>query len=81
MRYDRIPAGFDFPYQRFNKMYAVAKEEHAFLLRCEGLKYREIGEHFGGLSRERVRQLVCRGARRLQHAMKRTKVYYVDLES
>ena len=59
----------------FNKMYSNARSEHAFLLRCEGLKLREIADHLGLISREHARQLVCKYARRLNRAMTKTKVY------
>ena len=58
----------------FDKMYSNARCEHAFLLRCEGLKLREIADHLG-TGRQYARQLVCKYARRLNRAMTKTKVY------
>ena len=61
--------------ERYNKMYKAAREEHALLLRCEGLILTQIGERFG-LTREGARQLVFRGSRRLIRAMRKTRVYF-----
>jgi len=52
-----------------------ARAEHAFLLRCEGLKLREIGDKFG-FSIETARQSIARHARRLKRAMNKTKFYF-----
>lgn len=56
--------------------YEGARAEHALLLRCEGLTLAEIGSCLG-VCRERARQLVMRGARRLNWSMKRrhTKIW------
>jgi len=60
---------------KFNQTFSKAREEHAFLLRCEGLKYKEIGKQFG-VSVERARQMTFRCSRHLNKAMRKTKVYY-----
>lgn len=51
--------------------YWAARREHALLLRCEGLSYREIGARFG-VHAWTASILVKRGARDLQKAMRKT---------
>lgn len=60
---------------KFNSTFNEARDEHAMLLRCEGLTYQQISEHFGLTSREYARVLVWQGAKRLNHAMQKVKVY------
>jgi DNA primase len=64
--------------ERYDRMYKAAREEHALLLRCEGLILDRIAERFGFTTRESARQLVARGGRRLNHAMRRTKIYFKE---
>lgn len=51
--------------------YRSARDEHAWLLRAEGLSLQIIGDRLGGLSRERVRQIIFRFG--LKVTKKRTK--------
>jgi transposase len=53
------------------KNFAMAQREHAFLLRCEGLRHREIAERLG-VSIERSRRMVRDFSRLLTWAMRRT---------
>lgn len=53
--------------QGTREMYREAVSEHAFLLRCEGLKLNQIGRRIG-VSTERARQRVRYFARRLNWA-------------
>lgn len=52
--------------------YWHARQEHAFLLRCEGLKLREIAQRFG-ISKERARGLIVQFVRRYRKCNPRTK--------
>jgi hypothetical protein len=54
------------------QMMAAARHEHAWLLRAEGLKLQEIANHFGMISRERVRQMIMKFGRRVKRATRRT---------
>lgn len=54
--------------------YYAAHREHAFLLRCEGLKYREIAARMG-VRIGRARQLTHSGAADLRRAMARGTVH------
>jgi hypothetical protein len=47
-----------------------AGDEHAMLLRCEGLTYSQIGARLG-VSRERSRQRIAKAARKLNGVMHR----------
>lgn len=60
---------------RFNPHHpqAWARYEHAMLLRCEGMTWRDIGGHLG-VSHERARQMACKFGRRLAKAMRHTQV-------
>lgn len=58
--------------QKFDIMYGRACDEHAWLLRAEGLKYRVIAARFG-VTVERARQRVHKFGRRLARAMRHTK--------
>lgn len=50
----------------------AASLEHAFLMRCDGETYAQIGKRFG-LSSERIRHMVVRRTSQLNRAMRRTK--------
>lgn len=63
-------------YQSDDAIYHEARREHAFLLRCEGLKFWEIGERLG-VCVESSRQKVMQRSRELKKGMKRTKFYYI----
>lgn len=54
-------------------VFSEARQEHAWLLRAEGLTYWQIGERLGGLSVERTRQIVNRQGRRMSWAIRRAK--------
>jgi hypothetical protein len=54
------------------KTFSNARGEHAWLLRAEGLTYRQVGERLGGLSVERTRQIICKQGRRMSWALRRT---------
>lgn len=56
--------------------YGAAREEHAWLLRAEGLKLREIGDRLG-IGQARARVMVQRFGRRTAKAMKRTSFEFV----
>jgi DNA-directed RNA polymerase specialized sigma24 family protein len=60
-----------------DKEYLWARREHAFLLRCEGLTLAEVGERLG-TTRDQVRGLVAHFVGRMNRAMARTRVYYVE---
>jgi len=62
------------PSSDLKSSYHKARLEHAWLLRCEGLKLREIGERLD-LSRDRVRQMILKFGRETQRATKKTRVY------
>lgn len=62
------------------RMLGLAREEHALLLRCEGLMFREIGVRLG-VSVERARHLVFYGARRLTRASIKCRVTIVPRKS
>lgn len=49
-----------------------ARHEHAWLLRAEGLTYRQVGERLGGISVERTRQIVHKQGRRVARALQHT---------
>lgn len=57
---DELPVwsdrGTNYPWKTFSH----ARQEHAWLLRAEGLTYRQVGERLGELSVERARQIVFR---------------------
>jgi hypothetical protein len=55
--------------------YYEARREYAFMLRCEGLTYKKIGERLG-ISHHRTSQLVWGFAKRLAQAMKQTRVTF-----
>lgn len=57
-----------------DKAYRLARVEHAFLLRAEGLRYKDIGERLG-VCTQRARQLAMFFSRRMRLAMRHTKVY------
>jgi DNA-directed RNA polymerase specialized sigma24 family protein len=52
--------------------YHDARREHAFLLRCEGVKYKEIGQRLG-VRKQAAHQLVMRFGKRLNKAMRRLR--------
>lgn len=51
---------------------ASARAEHAWLLRAEGLTYRQVGERLGGISASRAQQIVHRQGRRVARALRHT---------
>ena len=53
--------------------YHVARREHAFLLRCEGMKFKEIAARLG-VTTSTAANCVARHGLRMAKAMKRTKV-------
>jgi hypothetical protein len=53
--------------------YSEARTIHAFLLRCEGKKFHEIAPMMGVSSPERARQLVMKGSRRIQRAVRHAR--------
>ncbi len=59
---------------RDNHLYNLARKEHAFLLRCEGLKYREIGPRLG-VGSNRARLLTLEFERRLRKVLRQAKFY------
>ncbi len=62
----------DLPHEERHE-YVLARREHAFLLRCENITYQKISERLG-LSRGHVEVSVKHFARKLAHAMRRTKI-------
>ena len=50
----------------------MARAEYAWLLRAEGLTFREIGERFD-ISQTRAQQIVKKFARKMRWAMRRTR--------
>jgi hypothetical protein len=60
----------------FWRMFWNAREEHAFLLRCEGCTFQQIGEHLG-VSSERGRQMISKFARIINHKTRRMRVRVV----
>jgi hypothetical protein len=49
--------------------YWTAQEEHAFLLRCEGLTFKEINARVGGC----IQKKIFREAYRLNRALRKTR--------
>lgn len=75
----------DTPWQAFNaekydRLYREAHYVHAFLLRCEGLSFREVGLHFG-VTGSQAMGLVYKGARRMQRAMRRTTFHFLPTDA
>jgi DNA-directed RNA polymerase specialized sigma24 family protein len=60
----RIEMTIDDYWDRFLDGYYVARREHAYRLRAEGLSYREIGERLG-ICWGRVRQILVKMERHL----------------
>ena len=56
----------------FLAAYFMARDEHAFLLRCEGLTIRQISARIEGGS-SGVARMIFRGAYRLNRAMRKTR--------
>jgi len=56
--------------------YWKARYEHAWLLRCERLTYREIGERLG-LSGERAKQLIHKFSRVFNRRNRRMRVRFI----
>ncbi len=54
---------------RISNPYSEARGLHAFLLRCEGLKYRDIALALG-VSTEQARKWKDKGSRRMRHALR-----------
>jgi hypothetical protein len=54
--------------------YWAARREHAWLLRAEGLKLREIALRLGGISRDRVSQMIRREGWSMSRALRKTRV-------
>lgn len=65
------PAQYVSSYQ--DRERAAAIDEHAWLLRAEGLVYADIGDRLG-VSRERAKQRVHKFGKRMAKAMRRTRV-------
>ena len=65
------PAQYVSSYQ--DRERAAAIDEHAWLLRAEGLVYADIGDRLG-VSRARAKQRVHKFGKRMAKAMRRTKV-------
>jgi len=57
----------------FDQPRAAAWDEHAWMLRAEGLTMADIGDRLG-VSRERAKQRVHKFGKRMAKAMRRTKV-------
>jgi hypothetical protein len=53
--------------------YWGAREEHAFLLRCEGLTLQQVGDRLG-VCRERARQMISKFGFRFSRAMKQARI-------
>ncbi len=70
---DRISNDYPVWYSIEPNLQANARQEHAWLLRAEGLTYRQVGERLGGISVERARQIVCTQGRRMSRALQRTR--------
>jgi hypothetical protein len=58
--------------------YRQARTEHAFLLRCEGLKFIQIAPHMGVKTPQEARRLYEYFSRRLSRAMRRTRFTMKD---
>ena len=58
---------------REREMLSKARREHAFLLRCEGLTYQQIGERLGMHTRNSSRIMVYKFGRELARALRKTK--------
>ena len=77
--------------QTYFEMFLEARAIHAFLLRCEGLTYQQIGDRMENmyssrwkkltLERNEAMVLVQMGAERINRAMRRTIFYWVTNES
>ena len=60
----------DAPPIYIQEVYGKARDEHAWLLRAEGLQLRVIGERLG-VSKERARQMISKFGRRVRRAILR----------
>ena len=63
------------PLAPVDRTWEHARWEHAFLLRCEGARMKDIGTVLG-ISTSRASQMVLRFARKLGWAMRRTRVTF-----
>ena len=68
------------PVPPWNGVYGVARQEHAFLLRCEGLKLKEIGDRLG-VSSSRVRELHFKFIHLINHKSKTRRTRWRLVES
>jgi hypothetical protein len=69
-----IATGYGYGTERYDDGYWSARNEHAWLLKAEGLTLREIGLRLG-VSRERARQMIWHFGRRVRRAMKHTRIW------
>jgi len=60
-----------------DRHYWWARQEHAFLLRCEGLKLKEIGSHLG-VGKNRAWQMSIQFAHRFRKCNPRVKLHWED---
>ena len=61
----------DYPQDEISEDYGEARKEHAFLLRCDGLTYREIGQRIGVVT-QTARALANRHCRRVVRVLRKT---------
>ena len=59
--------------ERKDNSYGEARIIHAFLLRCEEKTFREVGLILG-VTAERARLLTIKGSKRIQRAVRHTKI-------
>ena len=85
--YFAIGKGFEVQDNTFHRLYLEARSIHAFMLQCEGLSLGEIANRIESImphgnnnyvTKEAARCLVIRGARRLNHAMRKTRFRWVN---
>lgn len=69
---DRITNDHPVWYSTEPNLQASARGEHAWLLRAEGLTYRQVGERLGGISASHAQQIVHRQGRRVARALRHT---------
>jgi hypothetical protein len=71
--YDTIPPGDCPPSSHYSSLMATALNEHAWMLRAEGMTLQAIGERLG-VSSARARQRILQFGRRTQRALRKCRV-------
>lgn len=67
----------DYPPDELTIAYGDARREHAFLLRCEGLKLQDIGDRLG-VTKGRAEQIISNQARRMRWRLRNVRWTLLD---